>query len=211
VWIELKAVSGDWQPRVDDAIEVVWIDLAQVRAGVALRTIVGRVTGLEPAQLRFAHGLHGKPYLAGSDVFFNLSHTKKWAVVAWSRGREVGVDIEQWKRGGLNPQRLASRWLHDEEQVALAASPEQNRLGLFLRLWTAREAYLKGIGIGLGAGRESFNGAPLLEGVQALAWRGWTVRPLPGPEGLCGAVAARGSGWGIRLATLDSAVGGVCC
>jgi 4'-phosphopantetheinyl transferase len=223
-------VSGDWQPRVWDAINVALIDLDAPsaamlddaallareeveraarfaaepearryrRAHAALRLAVGGEAGVAPAALQFVRGEHGKPHLAGSDIHFNLSHASNWASVAWTRGRDVGIDIELRTRRVVEPLRLAARFLHPEEHARLEALAEENREASFLRLWTAREAYLKAIGTGLGTGGEAFNGVALLDGVQAFDWQGWTVRALAAPAELSAAVAARGGQWGIR-------------
>src|SRR5580692_10092890 len=66
------------------------------RARSALRLILSRYVGDDPARLAFIYGKHGKPALLPfSDVEFNLSHAGDWAMIAVSRSVAVGVDIER--------------------------------------------------------------------------------------------------------------------
>lgn len=81
----------------------------------------------------FAKNEWGKPYLAErNDIHFSLSHSGTWAVCAVS-DRPVGVDIE---------------CLRSMEKVA-RLFPEAKTDDDVLRLWTAKEAYLKLLGRGL--------------------------------------------------------------
>ena len=64
-----------------------------------LRRLLSRYAGASPDALRFAYGTFGKPYLeTGANqekVAFSLSHSGDWALVGLTRGREIGVDLEQ--------------------------------------------------------------------------------------------------------------------
>lgn len=95
-----------------------------VSARWALRGVLGRYLGREPARVALRIGEHGKPRLGdGEPLRFNLSHSDGLAVVAVSGGSEVGVDI----------QRIGSR-------------PTE-----FYAAWARREAVAKCHGAGLGA------------------------------------------------------------
>jgi 4'-phosphopantetheinyl transferase len=66
------------------------------RARSALRVILSRYAGDDPARLAFIYGEHGKPALLPfSEIEFNLSHAGDWAMIAVSRSIPVGVDIER--------------------------------------------------------------------------------------------------------------------
>ena len=64
-----------------------------------LRTLLGRYLGLAPGRLRFRYGLHGKPALdlSSEGLHFNVSHSGNLALLAFARGREVGVDVERMR------------------------------------------------------------------------------------------------------------------
>lgn len=98
-------------------------------------------------------GPYGKPQLAGPGApQFNLSHAGRWIVCALARG-PVGIDVEQLRPIDL---RLAERYFHRDEYAALLASAPGERLARFFRLWTAKEAYVKALGLGLQRELSSF-------------------------------------------------------
>jgi 4'-phosphopantetheinyl transferase len=113
----------------------------------ATREILARYTATDPAALEFHRGTHGKPKAAGL-VEFNLSHTDGLALVAVSTA-EVGVDVEISRQTPL-ADGLISRCLTAAEQAAVEhVAVSDDSTAAFLRYWTAKESYLKGIGIGL--------------------------------------------------------------
>ncbi len=62
-----------------------------------LREALATYVDATPAEVGFAYGVHGKPRLAGlraSRLRFSLSHTGDHALIAVTRDREVGVDLE---------------------------------------------------------------------------------------------------------------------
>src|SRR5438477_4865336 len=68
------------------------------RRYVALRAIqrnlLGAYLGEPPGRLRFRQGPFGKPYLEGpAGLQFNAAHSEALALLAFARGREVGVDL----------------------------------------------------------------------------------------------------------------------
>lgn len=87
----------------------------------------------------------GKPRLTDrEDIHFSISHSGHWAVCAVS-DRPVGVDVE---RPRCSPE-VARRFFHPDE--LLSEDP------VFLtRLWTAKEAFVKALGLGLTIPLDSF-------------------------------------------------------
>ena len=115
----------------------------------ALRQVLGWSLNVDPASLRFETERNGKPVLQGHpDCYFNVSHTGDWGVIAVSRSRHLGVDIE-----AIDPRHnhegLARRFFSDHEQRQLQELPEELRQAAFYRLWTSKEAYMKSLGLGL--------------------------------------------------------------
>jgi len=114
-----------------------------------LRIVLGRYLQLDPACLSFRVTEHGKPELStGSDLRFNLSHTEGAAVVAVTRARRVGVDVERIRQN-LNPLELADRFFSREESDWLRSQPVSQQFAAFFACWTAKEAYVKACGGGL--------------------------------------------------------------
>lgn len=154
-----------------------------LRSHRALRAILRSLTA---AELTFAAGWNGKPYLPGAPgLKFNLSRSKGMAAVAASLEIEVGVDIER-----LRPlddyMGIADRFLPPTAAAEFAAvfGPDPERE--FFRRWTRTEAVLKATGEGLmGAGKE-------IEGE-------WTITELDAGSEYAAAVAAPCAGLNVVL------------
>lgn len=105
---------------------------------------------MAPEALRIDVTPEGKPYLRDTPmpVFFNVSHSRDQALIALCRSMEVGVDIE-WIDPGVDVQAVAARHFSPGDRARLEeVKAEEERLRLFYRLWTAREAGLKARGYG---------------------------------------------------------------
>lgn len=101
----------------------------------------------EPLPLRYTYNHKGKPFLLGSSLYFNLSHSGEYVVCALSEC-EIGVDIQ--RQAETDSMRLANRFYHPHERELLAAIPtEEGRRDFFYRLWTRKEAYGKMTGEGV--------------------------------------------------------------
>ncbi|MGU3400773.1 4'-phosphopantetheinyl transferase family protein [Brucellaceae bacterium D45D] len=118
-----------------------------IRAHDALRRVLSRYAGRPADSLPFTYSAFGKPSLDIAHApHFNLSHSCDKAVIAVSQ-QEVGIDIDEIKPDP--PYEIASSFLSGEEKALLMAAVVSERKALFYRLWTAKEAVSKGIGLGL--------------------------------------------------------------
>ena len=120
-------------------------------AHCALHAILGRYLAVEPGRLSFDLGANGKPKLKrefAAGVEFNLSHSDETALIAVSRGRELGVDIEH-VRQKFEFQEVAERFFTAKEVAALRALPSELQRPAFYKCWTSKEAFLKAKGTGL--------------------------------------------------------------
>ena len=153
----------------------------------ALRRILARYLGCEAAAVALRYGPNGKPELAQEDAVFrfNLSHSGERALIAVTRDREVGVDIEAL-RPMPDAALMAERFFSAAARSAFARLPPQERDEGFLRLWTRQEAYLKARGDGLAG--------PLDETPDAH----WQIRDLRPAPGYLGALALRGRLTAVR-------------
>lgn len=180
-----------------------------------LRRLLSRYTSMTADEIQFATGEHGKPALSrpaspSGDIRFSLSHSGEYALMAVARGREVGVDVEV-RKANLECLKLAERFFAPREAQAMATLYEDAQQRLFYRLWTAKEAYLKGRGVGLSLGLERFE--TLFEGESSGARvrltdsrtvdQTWQIQSLSLPDHLAGAVAVAGGNW--ELHRYDSA------
>ncbi|MEW6371869.1 MAG: 4'-phosphopantetheinyl transferase superfamily protein [Pseudomonadota bacterium] len=118
----------------------------QFIAGRALlRLALGRLLGLAPESFAIEERPGRAPALAvpaGAGVSFSISHSGAWVACAASTATEVGVDIER-----LDPARdvlaLAEHSFSYDDVEALRLCPQEERTGLFYRLWCRYEAHIK--------------------------------------------------------------------
>jgi 4'-phosphopantetheinyl transferase len=144
---DLRLLSHDERERADRRLgEARRADFVTARA--SLRRILARYALREARELRFEYGEHDKPSLVGDPFSFNLSHSRRLALVAVMESGRLGVDVEyqleQRKLGAI-----AERWFARDEAAFWASRPRAAQLELFYRFWTCKEAYLKAWGTGL--------------------------------------------------------------
>lgn len=130
----------------------------QYLAGVALcRRSLSQYAPVDPSAWRFAQNTHGKPRIAAPSqhrsLKFSLARTKGLAVCLVTRAGAVGVDVENTTRA-IDAEAVARHFLSATEGRRLASlSPAARSQRLFKR-WVVHEAYVKGVGGGLGASSE---------------------------------------------------------
>jgi 4'-phosphopantetheinyl transferase len=101
----------------------------------------------------------GKPYIQGQkDFHYNLSHSGRWVVIAYGDS-PVGIDVQQIQMEPGKEQRICRLFAADEADYILGAQ-ENERLHRFFRIWTAKESYLKFLGVGLRKSLASFSVLP---------------------------------------------------
>src|SRR5439155_24396951 len=87
-----------------------------------LRALLGWYSTTRPARLRFQYNRYRKPSLAGQTtvgpIQFNLAHSADLAVIAVTRGREVGVDVERLDTQ-FDSLEIAERFFSPREAAAL--------------------------------------------------------------------------------------------
>ena len=172
-----------------------------------LRTILASYIASEPAELVFRYSEKDKPSLAlvGNQVEFNVSHSGTMALLAFARGRALGVDVEKI-REDFDPDALAHRFFSSEEQHQLGAIPPLERYHGFFRCWTRKEAYIKAKGAGLSLPLDQFD-VSLRAGDEnaLLATRPdiaeaalWSLQDVPAGEGYVAALCVQGYGWRLK-------------
>ncbi|MBD0311049.1 MAG: 4'-phosphopantetheinyl transferase superfamily protein [Microcoleus sp. T1-bin1] len=118
----------------------------------ALRAILSRYLNISPHILRFDYNPYGKPSLivtqGGNTLRFNLSHSRGMALIAITKNRDIGVDIE-----GINQNfsclEIAEKFFSPLENSVLRSLPEHLQATAFFTCWTRKEAYIKAVGKGL--------------------------------------------------------------
>ena len=185
-------------------------DCAQyiVARGV-LRTIMGRYLNKPPEQLRFSYSPFGKPALisdsGGKELRFNVAHSGVVALYAFSRTRELGIDIERL-RENFDYLEIAEHYFSQREISTLRALPAEAQARAFFNCWTRKEAYLKAHGAGLSFPLDRFDvslapGEPAAllrvdDDLQAAA--NWSLQEITVDSGYAAAIAVAGHGWRLK-------------
>jgi 4'-phosphopantetheinyl transferase len=158
-----------------------------------VRTVLSRYSDTAPQEWVFVTHRYGKPAICerthgAGQPSFNLSHTRGALVLAVTRSRALGVDVEY--------EHACRRWdladadtLGPRELAALARLPAASQQQRALELWTLKEAYLKarGTGFALKPERAEFE----FPSAHDLVFR---------PHGLLDDTADRWHFWQFRLA-----------
>lgn len=133
-----------------------------VRVRLAVRQVLGGFLQESAKTIRFAKTDYGKPYLVDyPTVNFNISHTGDNLLIAISLFGAVGVDIEQERQLNTPLIELVNRCFSPKEIAYWQQLPVNLQLAEFYRLWTAKEAFVKAVGRGIGLGLSHCVIAPL--------------------------------------------------
>jgi 4'-phosphopantetheinyl transferase len=217
--VDLDAIRGEesrWQGRLspDESKRALRFHFPSdrqrfVASRALLRTILAAYLDADPVNVEFSYSKKEKPSLAGghatSGITFNLSHSGGIALYAFTRGREIGVDVEQ-VRGDFDVEPIARRFFSAQEQIHLNDLPKAERVEAFFRCWTRKEAYLKATGSGLSLPLSQFDvslgagetNALLATRPDASEAERWVLREVPGGVGYSAALCVSGRGWRLN-------------
>lgn len=180
-----------------------------VLAHGGLRAVLSRYLGIGPDVLELYRSEAGKPSLTRESrgqpaITFNMSHAQGRALIAVSKGQEIGVDLERI-RSDVEVAKLSERYFTPSEHATIMQSTQEQRVARFFRYWVAKEAVLKAQGIGLQAlsqceiffGTDGV-GAEVRVSVGSRLQDNWKVRLLSCGKGWEAAVAAQGVDWVVQ-------------
>jgi 4'-phosphopantetheinyl transferase len=165
VFVDLEASAALLETAERDVPRLSASDIARVRSlahdpdgqrrwrfsRIALRIVLERAAGPAHRNADFAVDKNGRPSLAGSAPYFNISHSGSAALIAVSKSAPVGVDLEHERELSMTEDR--------RRRVAAAASGLMSEpatmvhLGTdvdVLRDWVRLEAVAKARGTGIG-------------------------------------------------------------
>jgi len=114
----------------------------------ALRRILGNYLNRAPECLVFEYGKNGKPFLVGERLHFNVSHADEKCLIAATDAAPVGVDLEPETRA-LRVSEFAKTVCSPSEHAHILDLPAAYQGLELLRIWVAKEAFLKSLGEGL--------------------------------------------------------------
>src|SRR5262245_47506253 len=96
---DCRAILSDGERARADRFRFERDRTAYTVARAALKMLLSSYLGIPSAGIEFEYSAHGKPYLSlpanSAEICFNISHSHGLALLAFSIGRLVGVDVEQ--------------------------------------------------------------------------------------------------------------------
>lgn len=96
---------------------------------------------------------YGKPYLKNKKLFFNISHSGNWAVIA-CHNDDAGIDIEKIENP---PYEIMPANFTPDEIGQIENKNSQVKTVQFYKMWALKESYIKMKGKGLSIPLESFS------------------------------------------------------
>ncbi|MYE36870.1 MAG: 4'-phosphopantetheinyl transferase superfamily protein [Rhodobacteraceae bacterium] len=125
----------------------------------AMRQILCCFLKCRNEQLSFETNAHGKPIplvdgsLANASV--NLTHSGNHGLVGIAPEGQLGIDLEVPVERS-NVEGIGQMVFTDDEQSELASATGKEKLNLFYRLWTLKEALIKALGTGFSLNPNQF-------------------------------------------------------
>lgn len=175
---------------------------AFVTAHALRRLALAQVLAVDPADLRFGTGPHGRPVLLDTDggsPAFSLTRSRGFVACAVHEGGDVGIDTE-CMRDGPDGSLL--------EPFVAASQPPQGQRD-FYRQWTALEAFWKARGLGLSAAHPRISLKPMdADDLYSVVYgdsardAGMVVMHLPAPDGYVLSLACK-EPVSVRIVALD--------
>ena len=141
----------------------------------ALRINLCERLGCSNRQLSFGHLEHGKPFAKvdgeRASAGFNVSHSGSHGLIAFADNDWLGVDVEERvPRRDLDG--IGSLVYGPAERQLLADASGSQKMQLFFRLWSMKEALIKAIGAGFSLNPAGFEvPMPMVRGGRSAVFR----------------------------------------
>ncbi|WP_032112353.1 4'-phosphopantetheinyl transferase family protein [Candidatus Paracaedibacter symbiosus] len=114
-----------------------------------LRILIGKYLSLPPSEVDYAYNEFLKPLSKqNADLYFSMSHSHNVACYAFSFHHNIGIDIE-YKNNDLEVKDLGPAIMTHNESLVFEKLNKIDKLQLFYKTWTIKEAFLKALGVGL--------------------------------------------------------------
>jgi 4'-phosphopantetheinyl transferase len=167
-----------------------------------LRILLSIYIRIPPEQIRLQYSTYGRPSLAPdqSDTLldFNVSHSQELALLAFSQGQAVGIDLE-YVRQDIVHEQIAEHFFSAQEVASLRALPGDLQAAAFFNCWTRKEAFIKATGEGLSRPLDQFSMSLVPdEAARLLAIQGqpeevpkWFIQSLEPGSGYAAALVAQ--------------------
>ncbi|MGB8953584.1 MAG: 4'-phosphopantetheinyl transferase superfamily protein [Candidatus Aminicenantales bacterium] len=161
---------------------------------ILLRILLSIYLDRDQGEIEIGFNPWGKPVLIEKSgrnaLHFSLSRANELAVFAFSRNRQVGIDLEIL-RPIPEAEDIIEHYFSDYEKEVFKTVQPERLSEVFLRCWTRKEAYIKAKGTGLSMPLDHFDvsvaaGQPAAllkvkdDPAEAARWRLLDLHPAPG-------------------------------
>jgi 4'-phosphopantetheinyl transferase len=175
-----------------------------------LRTLLANYLRVAPDDIQFCYGSNGKPFIDHCynkiNLHFNLSHSENYALFAFARDGEIGIDIE-YVHFFSEMEEVAKQYFSINELFALQPLSNGEKNAAFFAFWTRKEALAKAVGMGLS---HDLNQIDVTQRRQQLSLNVpdesksnidsfWSIQDLNLVPGFAAAVAVKGENWRLRF------------
>lgn len=112
-------------------------------AGILLDTML-KTHNLREKDMLYSYNKYGKPYFINYPyIYYNISHSEKMCILV-EDSKNIGCDIEKTREYDKD---IIDKCFSIKEKENINKTDNKNYL--FTQIWTAKEAFLKNIGLGL--------------------------------------------------------------
>ena len=159
-----------------------------------VRSVLSRYFPIAPENWSFETNAYGRPEAANKEareacLSFNISHTHSLIVLGVTKGRALGVDVENFRARAVSLD-IARCYFAPQEVRDLAGAPLHKQQRRFFEYWTFKESYIKARGMGLSLPLDKFSFHYPDDGAVRIAihpeladdagrWQFWQFRPAP--------------------------------
>ena len=141
-----------------ERLKIAHVRLEHLVTRAAVRTLLSRYLDRDPRDWTFEKNEYGRPAPVDppAPIRFNISHTAGLIALAFSGGRELGIDVEHVDRRMTDLEDIARTHFAPSEVSELLSLPQDQRRARFFDYWTLKESYIKARGMGLSLPLEQF-------------------------------------------------------
>ena len=106
------------------------------------RTILSKYLHQYPSEIALCTAKNGKPFIKDNQINISFSSTQQFCAIALGQNMQLGVDIEPIKYDSEYRQ-MAKMFFSEEENKFLERISDEKLTEAFLKIWTAKEAFIK--------------------------------------------------------------------
>ncbi len=166
-----------------------------------MRIILSMYAAEDPQNLLISSSSSGKPFLPDSGIEFNISHSRNLLICGIRSKQKIGLDIQEVYSISSMDRIILNHFSPAEIQYLQDLPSNEEYQEHFFAIWTAKEAYFKGVGDGI---KETFNQVSILpESTDLRSYRlilpgvpkdqsEWTINPIEIAQGYIAALAYEG-------------------